>query len=201
MEVQELPGSKLGSIVWDGALLLCDVLEGVVARAQARRERRQPADADPADAPPLVAIEVGAGTGLAGIAAAALGARVLLTDKAAECTELMRANAARNVAAVAEYTDGRGAADVLELTWGNDTDAAEAERWAAGMAATVGGAAGAAIDAMGTAEAVGAGCCRGFDLIIASDVLYREDLVAAFMSTLVRLSTATTSILLAYHER
>ena len=186
VEVRELPGSKLGSIVWDGALLLCDVLEGVLARARARGQRQQPADPEPGSAPPLVAIEVGAGTGLAGIAAAALGARVLLTDKAAECTELMRANAARNVEAVAEYTEGRGAMDVLELTWGNDADAAEAERWAAGAAATVGGAAGTA------------------DLIIASDVLYREDLVAPFISTLVRLSTTNTpppQILLAYHER
>ena len=48
--------------------------------------------------------------------AAALGARVLLTDKAAECTELMRANAARNVEAVAEYTGGRGA-----MAWETET--------------------------------------------------------------------------------
>ncbi|NWH69107.1 MT21D methyltransferase, partial [Geococcyx californianus] len=67
-----------GSVVWDAALVLAKFLESG-ARPLARRR----------------VLELGAGTGAAGIVAAALGANVTVTDLE-ELQELLAANIERN---------------------------------------------------------------------------------------------------------
>lgn len=75
-----------GLVLWDSAILLADVLaEGVVEL----RDRR--------------VLEVGAGVGLAGLAARRLGAAVTQTDHAPEALAVARENCARNGLAGIRY--------------------------------------------------------------------------------------------------
>ncbi|XP_046870323.1 protein N-lysine methyltransferase METTL21A [Hypomesus transpacificus] len=89
--------NKLGvaAVVWDAAVVLCMYLElGKV------------------DLKGKVAIELGAGTGLVGIVAALLGARVTITDRE-PALEFLAANVKANIPSEQEAT-----AQVSELTWG-----------------------------------------------------------------------------------
>ncbi|KAM4601899.1 protein N-lysine methyltransferase METTL21A [Polymixia lowei] len=88
---------KLGvaAVVWDAAVVMCMYLElGQV------------------DLKGKVAIELGAGTGLVGIVAALLGAKVTITDRE-PALEFLSANVKANVP-----PDRRGSVAVSELTWG-----------------------------------------------------------------------------------
>ena len=69
----------------------------------------------------LRAIDLGAGTGLVGLTAAACGADVVLTDLS-ECLDTLRINAAANASTIAALGGGR--VDVMPLRWG-DTLAAQ----------------------------------------------------------------------------
>ncbi|KAJ0963314.1 hypothetical protein J5N97_028436 [Dioscorea zingiberensis] len=101
--------------------------------------------------PPLRILELGSGTGLVGIAAAAiLGARVTLTDLPHVLPNL-RFNAESNADII---TSRGGSVEVHQLRWGERPDA----------------------EALGGAAA--------FDAILASDVVYYEDLVDPLLETL-----------------
>ncbi|XP_035264421.1 protein N-lysine methyltransferase METTL21A isoform X2 [Anguilla anguilla] len=89
--------NRLGvaAVVWDAAVVLCMYMElGQIELAG------------------KTVIELGAGTGLAGIVAALLGARVTITDRE-PALELLRANVHDNVP-----PEQQGAVAVSELTWG-----------------------------------------------------------------------------------
>ncbi|KAJ8600267.1 hypothetical protein CTAYLR_000625 [Chrysophaeum taylorii] len=78
-----------GSTVWDAAIVLAKYVDTLDLRG-------------------LRVVELGSGTGLVGLVAAAGGARVLLTDLP-ECLDFLRANA-------------KGTAAVAELAWGETRD-------------------------------------------------------------------------------
>jgi methyltransferase-like protein 23 len=75
-----------GIILWPAAIALA---HDVASRAEALRGRR--------------VLELGAGTGLPGIVAASLGARVVQTDRHELALEACRLNGARNAQAAIEY--------------------------------------------------------------------------------------------------
>lgn len=93
--VVERPGDAVGSVVWGSSMALLRVLA-----------------AEPSEVRGRAVLELGAGVGLCGIAAAALGARsVVLTDRAPQL-HLLRASVEANPAAVASRCS------VAALEWG-----------------------------------------------------------------------------------
>lgn len=95
-------GLGTGLTVWDGAVVLSKFLEAETAAATARGE--------PGPVAGRTVLELGAGTGVVGLAAVALGARrAVLTDQEYTLANL-RATAARNAAL-------SGRVDVVELDW------------------------------------------------------------------------------------
>ena len=108
-------------------------------------------------------LELGAGCGVAGMLAARRGAAdVVVTDGDARCARLLRQNVARN----APFACG---VRVAELRWGDDAALAALLRERGGAPGERDGAPG---------ERDGA-----FDLILAGDVLYKDELVAPFLAT------------------
>lgn len=99
LEIREQPGLQIGSVTWGGAEALCAALcAGNSLPAPLRCAGAR-------------VLELGAGTGLAGLFCAHMyGARVTLTDQA-PLLPLLRANAARAAGA---------AVSVRELAWGHD---------------------------------------------------------------------------------
>lgn len=91
----------------------------------------------------LRAIDLGAGTGLVGLTAAACGADVVLTDLS-ECLDILRVNADANAATIAALGGGR--VEVMPLRWG---DREEMQR----------------------CREVGGGG-RGFDVVLCGDCMY-----------------------------
>ncbi|KAJ8255228.1 hypothetical protein GJAV_G00202540 [Gymnothorax javanicus] len=89
--------NRLGvaAVVWDAAVVLCMYLE--LGHIELRGK---------------AAIELGAGTGLVGIVAAILGARVTITDRE-PAMELLQTNVQDNIP-----PEQQGAVVVSELTWG-----------------------------------------------------------------------------------
>ncbi|XP_067154922.1 protein N-lysine methyltransferase METTL21A [Apteryx mantelli] len=87
----------VAAVVWDAALVLCAYLE-----------------AGNVDLCDRAVIELGAGTGLLGIVAALLGARVTVTDRAAALA-LLESNVRANLP-----PELQPRAAVKELTWGRD---------------------------------------------------------------------------------
>ncbi|KAF7658390.1 hypothetical protein LDENG_00013820 [Lucifuga dentata] len=92
---------KLGvaAVVWDAAVVMCMYLE--LGRVELKGK---------------VAIELGAGTGLVGIVAALLGAKVTITDRE-PALDFLSANVKANVP-----PERLGSVFVSELTWGKDLD-------------------------------------------------------------------------------
>ncbi|XP_036401765.1 protein N-lysine methyltransferase METTL21A [Megalops cyprinoides] len=89
--------NRLGvaAVVWDAAVVLCMYLE--LGKTELLGK---------------AAIELGAGTGLVGIVAALLGAKVVITDRE-PAMELLRTNVQDNIP-----PEQQGAVMVSELTWG-----------------------------------------------------------------------------------
>jgi predicted nicotinamide N-methyase len=167
-----------GSTVWDGALVLAAYLSQ--PRALAALERRLGRRC-------ARVLELGAGTGLAGLALAAsgalpAGARVVLTDLGA-VTDFLAANVARNAGAGgALAARGAAAVRVAPLRWG---DAAAAAAAAALTAPPPQDAAVAATDADADADADAAALPpAGVDCVIGADVVYRHANVAPLLTAL-----------------
>ncbi|CAL8288696.1 unnamed protein product [Lota lota] len=93
---QDWRRSGVAAVVWDAAVVLAMYLELGQVELRGRS-----------------VIELGAGTGLVGIVAALLGARVTITDRE-PALELLSANVRANVPA-----DLQGSASVSELSWGS----------------------------------------------------------------------------------
>ena len=171
-------GDTTGTAIWGSALLLSRVLEAREAQSPELRGAS--------------VLELGSGTGLVGLACAALGARdVTLTDRAAlhsHCShgadgelhvgppvrdrftlDLLAANAAANAAVLPDC-----ALAVRELEWGDD------EHLAAARAAAPPG---------------------GHDVIVGSDLAYHGDCVPLLLSTLQALMAEKTIAYLAIPER
>ncbi|KAI3366109.1 hypothetical protein L3Q82_009929, partial [Scortum barcoo] len=89
---------KLGvaAVVWDAAVVLCMYLE--LGKVELKGKE---------------AIELGAGTGLVGIVAALLGAKVTITDRQ-PALDFLSANVKANLP-----PDSQGSVVVSELTWGD----------------------------------------------------------------------------------
>lgn len=82
----DLPVFPFGLLLWESAVVLADVLaEGALGHSHA-----------PDGIAGRTVLELGAGTGLAGLAAAALGALVVQTDHSPEALALCRRNAQAN---------------------------------------------------------------------------------------------------------
>lgn len=212
--------SNVGLVVWQSGVLLADLLL-----------RRPPFG--PGSWPGLAVLELGAGTGLVGMALAVAGARVVLSDLA-HITPLTRANVEANWAglglggppAVVEHAWGEEAAPLLrELeALGDKAEAgavavtgAEASvddvRGAGGSDAGMGGTAtgtaagsaaglGAAAAAAAVAPAATAGAAvRGYDLVVAADVLYEPAGHAPLLATLSAVAAPHALVLLAHRLR
>ena len=129
-------------------------------------------------------LELGAGMGLAGLALAALGARVLLTD-VASVLPLLRVNADRNLSRAAlavsqpGWAAGVGGVSVAELDWENK----------ATWHPQGDGDGGSACDAR-----------RPYDVVIACDCIYKESMVPSFVATLLA-HTSRRSLILVVNER
>jgi predicted nicotinamide N-methyase len=100
--VQATDVGSTGGALWTAGLALSRYLEHVYAGGALRGKR---------------VLELGCGTGLAGLVAASLGADAVLTD-IASVLPLLRRNAAANASAIATGGCG-GSATVEELTWGS----------------------------------------------------------------------------------
>ena len=104
LELHEKPGAEIGSITWGGAEAMCAAL-AAAARAPPPPLRRRG----------VRVLELGAGTGLAGLfCSRAFGAAVTLTDQA-PLLPLLRANAARS-----GHAHRSSPVAVRELAWGAD---------------------------------------------------------------------------------
>ena len=156
IHIQQGSAGGHGKDVWNGAPVLARFLEG--EQLHGRR-----------------VLELGAGTGLTGIAAAALGAHVLLTDIGKPLLELLRANCAANAESVRL---AGGSMQVQALEWG-DLDSIELAQ------AHLSGRSGA--DAP-------------YDLIIGADVVYTAEATGKLLSTLAseRLCSRDTKVVLAF---
>ena len=102
LAIQEKQELGTGGRIYEGGQLLSEVLLS---------EYRQ-------RLPSMRVLELGSGTGIGGLTAAAAGARVLLTDGAPELLPLLEANVRRN----AEAGSLRGSAEVRLLRWGDERD-------------------------------------------------------------------------------
>ncbi|KAM9820705.1 protein N-lysine methyltransferase METTL21A [Neosynchiropus ocellatus] len=89
----------VAAVVWDAAVVLCVYLEMGLVELRGKK-----------------AIELGAGTGLVGIVAALLGARVTITDRK-QALDLLALNVKANVPTHLERS-----AVVSELSWGEGLD-------------------------------------------------------------------------------
>ncbi|XP_019965025.1 protein N-lysine methyltransferase METTL21A [Paralichthys olivaceus] len=87
----------VAAVVWDAAVVLCVYME----QMQLKEKH---------------VIELGAGTGLVGIVAALMGAKVTITDRAS-ALDLLSTNVKSNLP-----PDREGSATVSELTWGQSLD-------------------------------------------------------------------------------
>ena len=160
----ERPGEQIGTVVWPGAQLLAEAL------AADDPGRRWPAQGCAG----ARIIELGSGVGLCGIAAAMLGAHVVLTERA-DVLPLLRLN----VGAEAVQQQARragGTARAQELSWGKD----EAQRLLSTLAAPA-----------------------SFDFILGADIVYTQAPLAALHDTVCALCPpdSATTLLLAYRQR
>lgn len=138
-------------------------------------------------------VELGAGLGLVSIVAALCGAaRVAATDGDAELLETCAANVAANGV--------EGTVDVRALRWGDDKAAARVGGWG------FGGGGGGSVGDGGAGEGEGGGGvggARGFDVVLAADVVcvVYEAAFEALLLSLRQLATPASLILLSYRRR
>lgn len=165
--IAEVPGAAVGSIVWEGCHVLCRFLESHPELVHDRR-----------------VLELGSGVGLAGLAAACLGATRVFVSEAPALLPLLVSNIERN-------RPGPGdRCTASELVWGE-------EGWAAFQ--------------LSKALAQSAEPPEFDIIIIAADVVYRDDSALTLVSTLTALASTTKAstfsdrsqlaIVMAYKER
>jgi hypothetical protein len=156
----------VGACLWDGALLLAGFL------AAAPRHRLLGARA----------VELGAGVGVAGLAAARLGARVVLTDLARVLPlleENLAANGFADAAGRPVPTSSGGSAEAAELEWG----------------------------ALGWRRRAAALCDPPLDYVLAADCCYVDGVdgagpsTAAFVAAAAALSGPRTRVLVSFERR
>lgn len=136
-----------GHVIWDAAFLLVKYLEQLGPKFMSRKR----------------CIEVGSGVGLVGIAAASLGAHVVLTDMPS-ALHLTQLNADKN--RVLARQKG-GEITTQPLAWGTPVDHLSPP----------------------------------YSLVLASDVVYDNDLFAPLVHSLVSLCDEKTEVLLSARER
>ncbi|KAG5179305.1 putative methyltransferase-domain-containing protein [Tribonema minus] len=124
----------VGSIVWDAEVVLAHHLDATVSKSLRG----------------MSVLELGAGTGLAGIVAARLGAHVVLTDQAKLLPQLQR-NADANL--TGEQSSATGTVTVTEVLWSADP---------------------ADLAALSTATHRGTPFLHHFDLVIGADIVYSD---------------------------
>ncbi|XP_040037458.2 protein N-lysine methyltransferase METTL21A [Gasterosteus aculeatus] len=96
---QDWKSLGVAAVVWDAAVVMCMYLEMGTLELKGKG-----------------VIELGAGTGLVGIVAALMGAKVTITDRE-PALDFLSANVKANLA-----LDSQGSAVVSELSWGQDLD-------------------------------------------------------------------------------
>ena len=131
--VVEKPGNSIGSVIWESAFRLCRYLVQSQSSMSLAGKR---------------VLELGSGTGICGVAAACLGARVRLTDRT-EALELLQANIAANAD---QIVAAAGKCSAHELDWCSESTMTPLR-----------------------AE---------YDVLLASDVVYKADLVTPLLRTL-----------------
>lgn len=158
IHIQQGSAGGHGKDVWNGAPVLARFLEGADLRGRH-------------------VLELGAGTGLTGIAAAAMGAHVLLTDIGEPLLELLRANCDANAESVRL---AGGSMHVQSLEWGNLDGISRAQAHLADSRAD--------------------GASEGYDLIIGADVVYTAAATVHLLKTLAseRLCSRDTKVVLAF---
>nr|DBA14511.1 TPA: hypothetical protein GDO54_005466 [Pyxicephalus adspersus] len=100
LEIRQLSSGDVGCVVWDAAIVLSKYLE--------RRERTEPGLLRG-----RTVLELGSGTGIVGIMAAALGAQVTVTDLE-DLQDLMSANIDHNAHVIS------GSCQAKVLKWGEE---------------------------------------------------------------------------------
>ncbi|KAM8904508.1 protein N-lysine methyltransferase METTL21A isoform 2-T2 [Spinachia spinachia] len=96
---QDWKSLGVAAVVWDAAVVMCMYLEMGTLELKGKG-----------------VIELGAGTGLVGIVAALMGAKVTITDRQ-PALDFLSANVKANLT-----PDSQGSAVVSELSWGQDLD-------------------------------------------------------------------------------
>ncbi|XP_037336230.2 protein N-lysine methyltransferase METTL21A [Pungitius pungitius] len=96
---QDWKSLGVAAVVWDAAVVMCMYLEMGTFELKGKG-----------------VIELGAGTGLVGIVAALMGAKVTITDRE-PALDFLSANVKANLT-----PDSQGSAVVSELSWGQDLD-------------------------------------------------------------------------------
>lgn len=155
-----MPG--FGSICWDAAIIMSSFLQANRALVCSKR-----------------CVDIGTGTGLVGISAAALGAHVALTD-VAEMLPLAIHNAALNHRGIVAAC---GVTEACELPWGevNRVAPAAVDRAGAGTSASTKGA---KAPPMVRASADGVMQVRTpVDVVFASEVAYRNEVFPLLLAT------------------
>mmetsp|Transcript_47773 Transcript_47773/g.82171 ORF Transcript_47773/g.82171 Transcript_47773/m.82171 type:complete len:438 (+) Transcript_47773:54-1367(+) len=109
----ENSGEGTGHTVWDGAIVLAKFLEGQLQGSQSLAGKK--------------ILELGAGTGLAGIASALLGASVVHVTDLEYCRDIVEANINRN-RKVLDATGGSHRVRFFELDWASPDAFLEAQR-------------------------------------------------------------------------
>lgn len=150
---------ETGGKIWDSGRLLSSVLSDDYGGNGGRLENKH-------------VVELGSGTGIGGLTAAALGASVLLTDGSTAVLPLLEANVKINRL---DHT-----AKVKRLRWGCDDDAEED------------------LTALERARSK----TTPHDLVIGSDLLYAPEIFPDLLETLMRLCTPDhTEVLLTFPTR
>ena len=181
--------AKTGLSIWDGSVVLAKYLEhkdGATTAVAAEASLSQPLPPPPPPSITAVArgdtndcvrglhvLEVGAGTGLVGIAAGLLSAREVTITDLPFLLPRMRANVARNAAAL-KHAGCAGGVRALALDW------------TAAVPADV------------------AALLPGVRLVLASDVVWVDELLEPLASTLrvlMRAAAPGAAVLLSYQER
>lgn len=148
----------VGLTVWDAALVLSKYLEHAEPELQLKGKR---------------VIELGSGTGLSGLSAAALGGKVILTD-VPWLVNFLKENVTQQENVEALAASG-GSVEVRELSWRSSPELVLESLKESGI------------------QPFG----QGVELIVAADVIYTNEAVPMLLTTLWTLASAETPILLA----